>query len=121
MPAPTDPLPLAAEFPATTREHWVDAVAGVLRKSGLPDGDDPIAALTSTTYDGISVLPLYTADDAPAVETGWPGSAPYVRGATADGPTIAGWDVRQRHANPDPTPLRSAVLNDLETGATTTA
>jgi methylmalonyl-CoA mutase len=118
MSAPTDPLPLAAEFPATTHEQWVEMVTGVLRKSGLPGDADPIAALSSTTYDGITVLPLYTSADLPAVETGSPGAAPYVRGATADGPTVTGWDVRQRHANPDPAALRAAVLNDLETGAT---
>jgi methylmalonyl-CoA mutase len=118
MSAPTDPLPLAAEFPAATREQWVELVTGVLRKSGLPEGADPIGTLTATTYDGIPVRPLYTAADAPAVGTGAPGAEPYVRGATADGPTLSGWDVRQRHANPDPAALRAALLNDLETGAT---
>ncbi|HST63898.1 MAG TPA: methylmalonyl-CoA mutase subunit beta, partial [Mycobacteriales bacterium] len=114
----TDPLPLAAEFPAPTRAQWVEAVTGVLRKAGLPDGADPVAALSSTTYDGITVRPLYTAADAPAADPGRPGAAPYVRGATADGPTVGGWDVRQRHAHPDPAALRAALLNDLETGAT---
>ena len=112
MSAPTDPLP------ATTRAQWVEAVTGVLRRSGLPDGADPVAALSSTTYDGITVLPLYTAADLPAADPGRPGGSPYVRGATADGPTLAGWDVRQRHAVPDPAALRAALLNDLETGAT---
>jgi methylmalonyl-CoA mutase len=41
-----------------------------------------------------------------------------VRGATADGPTVAGWDVRQRHADPDSARLRAALLDDLENGAT---
>ena len=70
MSAPTDPLPLAADFPATTRDQWMELVTGVLRKSGLPEGADPIAALSSTTYDWITVRPLYTADDVPPVETG---------------------------------------------------
>ena len=115
MSAPTDPLPLAAEFPATTRDEWVALVAGVLRKSGLPAGADPIAALTTTTYDGIPVLPLYDAFDG---DPGLPGVLPYLRGATPDGPTVAGWDVRQRHADPDPVRSRAALLDDLETGAT---
>ena len=63
MSASTDPLPLAADFPATTRAQWVEAVARVLR---LPAGADPVAALSSTTYDGISVSPLYTAAELPA-------------------------------------------------------
>jgi methylmalonyl-CoA mutase len=116
MSAPPDPLPLAAEFPPATRDQWIELVTGVLRRSGLPDDADPVAALTTTTYDGIPVRPLYTAADGPPAGT--PGSAPYVRGATADGPTLTGWDVRQRHADPVPDRLRAGLLNDLETGAT---
>jgi len=118
MSAPPDPLPLAAEFPPAGRDQWIELVTGVLRRSGRTDDADPVAALSSTTYDGISVLPLYTAADAPTVPVGTPGSAPYVRGATADGPTLTGWDVRQRHADPDPARLRANLLADLETGAT---
>jgi methylmalonyl-CoA mutase len=118
MSAPPDPLPLAAEFPPATRDQWIELVTGVLRRSGLPEDADPVAALSSTTYDGISVRPLYAAADAPPVPAGTPGSAPYLRGATADGPTLTGWDVRQRHADPEPGRLRASLLNDLETGAT---
>src|SRR3954447_16158005 len=116
MSAQSDPLPLAVEFPAPTRDQWVELVAGVLRRSGLPEGADPVEALTAGTYDGIPVRPLYTAADVPAVPTGTPGSPPYVRGATADGPTLSGWDVRQRHADPDPARLRASLLEDLESG-----
>ena len=118
MPAPSDPLPLAAEFPPATRDQWIELVTGVLRRSGLPEDADPVAALSSTTYDGISVRPLYTAADAPPGPAGTPGSAPYLRGATADGPTLTGWDVRQRHADPDPARLRAGLLGDLEAGVT---
>ena len=118
MSAPPDPLPLAARFPPATRDQWIELVTGVLRRSGLAEDADPVAALSSTTYDGIPVRPLYTAADAPPVPAGTPGSAPYLRGATADGPTLTGWDVRQRHADPDPARLRASLLNDLETGAT---
>jgi methylmalonyl-CoA mutase len=118
MSAPPDPLPLAAEFPPATRDQWIELVTGVLRRSGRPEDADPVAALSTTTYDGISVRPLYTAADVPPVPAGTPGSAPFVRGATADGPTLTGWDVRQRHADPDPARLRASVLDDLQTGAT---
>jgi methylmalonyl-CoA mutase len=112
MSASTDPLPLAAEFPPASAEDWVELAAAALRRSGLPEDADPVEALTSRTYDGIAVRPLYTAFDG---DPGMPGAPPYVRGATADGPTVAGWDVRQRHAAPDP---GGALIEDLEGGAT---
>ena len=115
---PPDPLPLAAEFPPATRDQWIELVTGVLRRSGRPEDADPVAALSSTTYDGISVRPLYTAADAPPVPPVPPGSPPYLRGATADGPTLTGWDLRQRHADPDPARLRAGLLGDLEGGVT---
>jgi len=118
MSVPTDSFPPAGEFPAATREAWLGLVAGVLAKAGRPGDADPVAALTGSTYDGIPLLPLYTAADLPDTGSGRPGSAPYLRGATADGPTVAGWDVRQRHADPDPARLRSALLDDLESGVT---
>jgi methylmalonyl-CoA mutase len=113
----TESLPLAADFPAPTREQWLSLVAGVLAKSGV-DGD-PEDALVSTTYDGIRVKPLYTADDAHGVgPDGLPGQPPFVRGATAEGAAATGWDVRTRHADPDPKRANRAVLADLEAGAT---
>lgn len=109
-------LTLAAEFPAATREQWRELVEGVLRRSGV-ETDDVEAALASPTYDGFAVHPLYTADDA-APDAGFPGLPPYVRGAGPDGRVLAGWDVRQRHADPDPDTTRRAVLADLENGGT---
>src|SRR5690606_21419023 len=71
--------------------------------------------LTRESYDGVPIAPLYTRDDAPP---GRPGLAPYVREVRPDGEGIAGWDVRQRHADPDPAATREAILADLENGAT---
>ena len=110
-------LPLAADFPAPTRDEWRALVSAVLAKSGREG--DPEEALTTTTYDGIGIKPLYTADDAHGVERdGVPGRAPFVRGATAEGATATGWDVRTRHADPDPARTNRAALAELETGAT---
>jgi methylmalonyl-CoA mutase len=117
MPDDPDVLALAADFPAPTREQWRALVTAVLAKSGV-DGD-PEAALATTTYDGIPIRPLYTAEDAPSVAAdGLPGRPPFIRGATEDGATVTGWDVRTRHAETDPAALNRAALADLETGAT---
>jgi methylmalonyl-CoA mutase len=113
-------LSLAADFPAATRDQWRELVRGVLRRSGVdPDiaPDEVEAALASQTYDGFAVRPLYTADD-PAPEAGFPGLPPFVRGGAPDGRVLAGWDVRQRHADPDPATTSRAILADLEHGGT---
>ena len=112
MDASTDPLELAAGFPAAGEDEWRALVAGVLRRSGRGDLDDPVEALTSTTYDGIRIRPLYA--DRPA-EPGLPGAPPYVRGALPD---RTGWDVRAQHRDPDPRSTCAAGLTDLQGGAT---
>ncbi|WP_431046528.1 methylmalonyl-CoA mutase small subunit [Streptomyces sp. P1-3] len=113
-----DGLPLAAEFPDATREQWCHLVEGVLRKSGTHDalGADAEQALATALQDGVSVRPLYTAQDAPG-DAGYPGFAPFLRGARAEGSAASGWDVRPRHAHPDPRRTNEAVLADLENGA----
>ncbi|HEV7203987.1 MAG TPA: methylmalonyl-CoA mutase family protein [Jatrophihabitans sp.] len=119
MPNEPESLALAADFPTPSRDDWRALVSAVLAKSGAGDGVDPEDALSYTTYDGITIKPLYTADDAHGVSAdGRPGHAPFVRGATEDGGAATGWDVRTRHADPDPARTNAAVLADLERGAT---
>ena len=118
-----DELPLAAEFDAATRDQWRELVAGVLRKAGREQLPDPVEdALRQPVATGVSVAPLYTAEDAGDLSTGAgvPGLAPFVRGARAgDGEGVpAGWDVRQRHAHPDVAVTREAIAADLENGVT---
>ncbi|WP_236795677.1 methylmalonyl-CoA mutase family protein [Amycolatopsis sp. GM8] len=110
-----DELALAAEFATPGRAEWQELVAGVLRKSGAlpPDFDGaPESLLTTETYDGIDIQPLYTADDE-AGHAGFPGIAPFVRGARPEGVVDTGWDVRVLHENAD----NQAILADLEHGA----
>ena len=130
--APPDELALAADFPQPTLDQWRDLVAGVLRKAGREDLPEPVEeALRSTVATGVSVRPLYTAADTAGLPgTGAPGLPPFVRGsrvvrpapAAADGQaatsTPAGWDVRQRHADPDVGTTRDAIGADLEHGVT---
>ncbi len=113
MSAQSEPLALAAEFPAASRDEWLAVLTEVLRKSGT--GGDPLRVLSTETYDGVLIEPLYTRSDEPDV--GLPGWPPFVRGARTAG-TVAGWDVRQRHGDPDPGRANAAVLADLQNGAT---
>ncbi|CAM5667063.1 methylmalonyl-CoA mutase family protein [Streptomyces purpurascens] len=109
---PDDGLELAGEFPDVPHEQWQRLVAGVLRKSGKDvEGAEAEEALSTALEDGLRTRPLYTArDNAP--KPGFPGFAPFVRGGRAEGNTVGGWDVRQRHTAADGT----AVLADLENG-----
>ena len=116
MPEDPEALALAADFPAATHEEWRALVSAVLAKSGI-DGD-PEDALSSTTYDGIRIRPLYTAADAHGVDLdGLPGHPPFVRGSTEHAAAATGWDVRAKHADGDARRLNRAALADLETGA----
>ncbi|WP_024934900.1 methylmalonyl-CoA mutase subunit beta [Actinomadura welshii] len=119
MTVPPEELELAAAFPRAERDRWREMVKGVLRRSGAADEDTPLdeieGLLTRESYEGVPIAPLYTRDDSPP---GRPGLAPYVREVRPDGEGIAGWDVRQRHAHPDPAVTREAILADLENGAT---
>jgi methylmalonyl-CoA mutase len=129
-PETPDVLELAGEFPAADRAQWRDLVAGVLRKAGREELPDPVEdALRRTVATGVSVAPLYTAEDAgelPAL-AGVPGLPPFVRGSRAgaagvtaaggaDADVPAGWDVRQQHADPDVAATREAIAADLENG-----
>lgn len=109
-----EPLILGGEFPEATRDDWRKAVEKALK------GADFDRAMTTPTYEGFALEPLYTRDrhdtgDDPA---GLPGRAPFTRGAAAAGRIVAGWDIRQRHADPDPTAANAAMLRDLERGVT---
>ncbi|MER7752293.1 methylmalonyl-CoA mutase family protein [Kitasatospora sp. NPDC097643] len=117
MKVPPEGLPLAAEFPAAHREQWQQLVEGVLRKSGAQPEDGAAAeqALTTELQDGLRARPLYTAEDT-AVAPGYPGFPPFLRGGRPQGSAVAGWDVRQRHADPDRRRANEAVLADLENG-----
>ncbi|MFF7144225.1 methylmalonyl-CoA mutase family protein [Streptomyces nodosus] len=109
-----DGLELAGEFPDAPHEQWQRLVAGVLRKSGKDvEGAEAEEALSTRLEDGLRTRPLYTARDT-APEPGFPGFAPFVRGGRAEGNTVGGWDVRQRHTTAD----GGAVLADLENGVT---
>lgn len=109
-----DELDLAGGFPAASRQQWQDAVRKVLAKKGTVP-DDVEAALASQTRDGLTIRPLYTAHDAPALP-GPPGFAPFTRGGRAAG-TGGSWDVRAWQGAPDPQVAHDQILEDLEGGA----
>ena len=98
MTSGSDELPLAAEFPAATREQWRKLVESVLK--GAPFDK----RLVAKTYDGLAIEPLY--------------------GRKADAQPVAGrapgipWSIVQRVDHPEPAAANAEALNDLENGAT---
>jgi methylmalonyl-CoA mutase len=91
-------LPLAAEFPAASRDDWMKLVESALK--GAPFEKK----LVSKTYDGIAIQPLYErAKHAPRV-SGRPDGEP--------------WAVLQRIDLRDPKEANKQALRDLENGAT---
>jgi methylmalonyl-CoA mutase len=99
-------ISLASGFPPATREQWRALVAGVLAKSAKSGASDvdPELALSSATYDGFELRPLYTAADLPA-DFVWPVSS-----------LRRNWDIRQQHAGSDPAAVNSMIRADLENG-----
>ncbi|MBP2190883.1 methylmalonyl-CoA mutase family protein [Nocardia goodfellowii] len=80
----------------TLHAAWRKGVAGVLAKArrvevaDLPD--EPEKLLEETTYDGLTIAPLYTRrDELP--EQPLPGAFPFVRGGTATRDVHRGWYV----------------------------
>jgi methylmalonyl-CoA mutase len=122
MTASADGLTLGADFPAATAEQWRRLALAALRKSGAATDDTSIddvdELLATVTYDGPHIAALHTADDPAPPPAGLPGQWPFVRGARASGGIVAGWDVRQHHAEGEAEEVRAGVLDDLENGAT---
>jgi len=83
-------LPSSPEFSAASMEAWTQAAA-----RSAPGGD--ISALNWQTPDGITVKPLYTADDTkdlPHTHT-LPGFEPFIRGPQATMYAVRPWTIRQ--------------------------
>jgi methylmalonyl-CoA mutase len=91
-------LPLASEFPASTREDWLRLVTTALKGGSYEE------RLVSRTQDGVRIEPLYE-----VART----ASPLVTRAT-DGP----WQIMQRIELPDPTAANAEALHELENGAT---
>lgn len=107
---------LAEGFPPATPERWREAVAGVLRKSGVPEerlAEHPEAVLATGTYDGFDIAPLATSEP-PAADPGHPGLPPFTRGYRPV--TAGGWDIRARYLESDPEVLRRRAGADLMNG-----
>lgn len=95
-------LALARVFDPASQDDWLALVDRTLKGR-------PADRLVHRTYDDIAIAPLSTRAD-------WPGRDDDP--ARAGRPAGQGWDIRQAHADPDPTTTNTAILQDLERGVT---
>ncbi|MFD6676360.1 methylmalonyl-CoA mutase small subunit [Rhodococcus zopfii] len=114
-------MSLAAEAEDAARAYaqWQNAVAGVLAKSRRVEpaelGPEPQRLLETTTYDDVTVNPLYgVRDERP--EAPLPGEFPYVRGTSATRDVNAGWLVSARFGGTDAAAANERILAALENG-----
>ncbi|MBY6364966.1 methylmalonyl-CoA mutase family protein [Rhodococcoides corynebacterioides] len=117
--------PVGAEVPVRSAEDgfaaWREAVAGVLAKSRRVDRselpDRPETLLDTTTYDGVTISPLYgPLDEQP--EPPLPGHFPYVRGGDRHRDVHVGWRVAGRYGrdDADAATVNTRMLDGLQNG-----
>jgi methylmalonyl-CoA mutase len=93
----SEPLRLAAEFPAATRAQWLELVERVLKGERFEE------RLVARTADGLAIEPLYARSaDAQRIAARAPGGR---------------WQVMQRVDHPDPAAANAQALHELENGA----
>ena len=100
---------LGNDFPRIDYATWRKAVEADLK--GAPFDKK----MVSRTYEGIDLQPIYTEEIFPTSGDpfGVPGFPPFVRGSQVLGNSLAGWDIRQEHAAPDPAEANAQILDDL--------
>lgn len=117
------PVSSASQAEEAARDYaaWQQAVAAVLAKSRKVDvaelPADPEHLLDTTTYDGVTVAPLYTRrEETP--EAPLPGVFPFVRGRDAHRDVNRGWLVSAPFGagESDPVKVNEAILDGLENG-----
>jgi methylmalonyl-CoA mutase len=96
MPTASDDLRLAADFAPASHDDWRKLVDGVLKGASFEK-------LTSKTYDGLPIEPIY-----PRAH----GAMPIVGRAET-----APWQIMQRIDHPDAVVANAQALHDLENGA----
>ncbi|MCA9866826.1 MAG: acyl-CoA mutase large subunit family protein [Anaerolineae bacterium] len=101
------------EFPRPTFEAWQVAAVESL-------GGKPLDKLTTPTYEGIPLQPLYRREDTASIAAAHtvPGQAPYLRGAHAAGYVERPWAIAQELAYGRPAAFNQALRFDLEHGQT---
>lgn len=104
--------PLLDAFPVPDFEQWRAEVERLLK--GAPYAKK----MFTRTLEGITVGPMYTAQDTAALPwtENYPGQSPFLRGTRAQGHLPGGWLVAQDLLAPTVEEFNTAIRHDLERG-----
>ena len=103
---------LLAEFPEHTYEQWHAAAEALLKGASFEK------LLVSTTYEDITIQPIYRYEDIANLKPrrDFPGSGSLIRGSHAEGFLKAGWEVSQELKAASPAELNSMIHEGLSGG-----
>lgn len=100
------------EFPVPAYEDWYAAAVASL------DGASFEKALTTPTYEGLTLQPIYRREQTAEIEHAHtlPGLPPFVRGTQAAGYASQPWQIAQAVPYISPQAFNEALRSDLERG-----
>ncbi|MEG1773301.1 MAG: acyl-CoA mutase large subunit family protein, partial [Oscillospiraceae bacterium] len=102
------------EFAPTTYEMWkAEAIASL-------KGGDFTKKLTTKTYEGVTLQPIYTQADVDEINATatFPGYQDYLRGTVAGGYIEKPWDIAQSATAACPKEANALIRHELEKGST---
>lgn len=108
-----NPAPrLLTEFPEHTYEQWHSAAEALLKGASFEK------RLVCTTYEGITIQPIFRREDIADLEhrKELPGYGSLVRGSKAEGFLKDGWEVAQELSASDPVALNELINEGLNGG-----
>ena len=107
-----DKLDLNKDFSVPTFGEWKKQVEADLK------GESFEKKLTTKTYEGINLQPLYTSNDIKdlAQVNNYPGFDNYLRGGSISGYTSRAWEISQEYNQAFPEELNKALKDDLQRG-----
>lgn len=114
MKSPTETDLLREDFPPSSYDEWRAAAEALLK--GAPFEKRMIAR----SPEGLTIQPIYRAEDAAAVSRGasLPGSGDFARGARPEGYLAEPWEVAQELSEAEPRAFNKTLLDELGRGQT---
>jgi methylmalonyl-CoA mutase len=103
---------LLSDFPEHSYEQWHQAAEALLKGASFEK------RLVSTTYEDITIQPIYRREDIVGLEqrNDFPGAGSLIRGSHAEGFLKSGWEVSQELKAASPVDLNAMIHDGLNGG-----